>query len=420
MGTELNQFTAENSIVLDKKLRYEWLDKVTKSMGGGGFRSQYETFFHGLDRFQHNLVPPNAEHAGVTFITRPRLCLKDESIRQQTEFAALDTTDNNSIGYAIRCLLDTKYSKDNSITASNCRLLNINNPFFTPICNGLQGISGYPDPTIQTITTDAGFHSEDQTYVIGWDQLNKSYDLSLTFKDIQNGPLASIFFYWMIYMGYVTKGMMPAYPDDIAAQRMNYTVSIYRFRLDPTRKFVTGYSKATGCFPKSLPMGAMFNYAEGELYNSDVGKFTVPFAVNKIEYNKYETLMDFNMLVNRYNPFITAADYTYDSSYSLDASNNYKGMPWIDTSTGRIRLLFVDPEKMRAGNKVNSRKTGNVFYNEFNARREIDNNKPSFLDGLQTQQAQERNKYNYIDAVDKGVLNRIDTAQRSTSNIGLA
>ena len=57
---------------------------------------------------------------------------------------------------------------------------------------------------------------------------------------------------------------------------------------------------------------------------------------------------------------------------------------------------------------------------EFNARREIANNKPSFLDGLQNQQAQERSKYNYIDAVDKGVLNRIDTAQRSTSNIGLA
>ncbi len=333
------QYDISDISKLDRESRYKWLDTVSESMGGGRFRSQYETFFYGLDRFQHNLVPPNVEHAGLTFITRPRLCLAGESCRQQTEFAPLDTMDTQSVPFAIRCLLDTQFARTN-INASRCQLVNTRNPFFTPLCNGLIGISGFTDMTIQTETTPAGFHSEDLTFVSGYDQLNKSYDLQLTFKDIQNGPLMSIFFYWLLYMGYVAKGMMPCYASDLEARRMNYTVSIYRFRLDPTRRFITGYGKATGCFPKSIPMGAIFNYSEGELYNSDVGKFSIPFAVNKLEYNKYPILMDFNMLVNRYNQNLTADNYDYKNTYNLDAANNYEGIPWVDSETGRLKLVF--------------------------------------------------------------------------------
>lgn len=326
--------------VLDKKQRYKWLDTVSQSMGGGKFRSQTETFFQGLDRFQHNLIPPNAEHSGLTFITRPRLCLSGASVKLQPEFAPLDTINVQSMGYTLRCLLDTQYSRVNAIHASKCRLVNTSNPFFTPLCNGLIGISGFTDMTLQTETTPSGFHSEDQTYVSGYDQLNKSYDLSLTFKDIQNGPIMAIFYYWLLYMGYSAKGMMPCYEDDLEARRMNYTVSIYRFRLDPTRRFITGYAKATGCFPKSLPMGSLFNYSEGELYNSDVGKFTIPFAVNKLEYNKYPILVDFNMLVNRYNNNLSNENYQYKNTYNMNAVNNYSGIPWVDSETGKLRLVF--------------------------------------------------------------------------------
>lgn len=337
----IKQITAKIIDEIDPDIKYKWLDKVTRSVGGGGFLSMYQTLFRGLDRFQHNLIAPNVEHAGLTFITRPRLCLTDESVRQQGEFAALDTKNTNSTPYAIRCLLDTKYCQDNAIAVDRCRLLERKNPFFTPLVNGLQGISGFPDPVIQTMETDAGFHSENQTFVTGYDQLNKSYDLSLTFKDIQNGPVAAIFFYWLLYMGYVAKGMMPAYMDDIVAQRMNYTVSIYRFRLDPGRNIITGYAKATGCFPKSLPVGAMFNYSEAELYNTDVGKFTVPFAVNKVEYNKYQILLDFNMLVSRYAGFPSPVEAVSENEIIRPlAENNYSGVPWVDTSTGNLKLIF--------------------------------------------------------------------------------
>lgn len=339
----IRQITASGLLDLTSSEKKKYLDLITTSSAGGKFFNQYQTFFTGIDRFQHNLLPPNVEHSGLTFITRPRLCFATGSLRTQSEFAPLDTDQHQSIPYMIRCLLDTRYCRDKYIEASKCLLLNINSPFLTPVQNALQGISGFPDPVIQTLTTDAGFHSEDQTFVTGYDQLNKSYDLSLTFKDIQNGPIAAIMYYWMLYMGYAAKGMMPAYMDDIEYQRMNYTVSIYRFVLDPTRKTIVKYSKATGCFPKSVPLGAMFNFSETEICNSDSGKFTIPFAANKIEYNKYQILVDFNTLVNRYRG---GKKLSYNKSYiaeskKSDPNLNYVGTPWIDTTSGSLRLLFL-------------------------------------------------------------------------------
>jgi hypothetical protein len=337
--------SAEGIAQLTDAEKKKYLDMVSKSVGGGGFYNTYQTFFSGIDRYHRNMLPPNVEHTGLTFITRPRLCLRSGSLRSRAEFAPLDTLDPRSMGYAIKCMMDTKYCIDFKSHVSKCGLIDPSNPFFVPLMNGLQSVTGFPDPVVQTLTTDAGFHSEDQTFATGYDQLSKTYDLNLTFKDIQNGPLAAIFFFWMMYMGYVTKGMMPAYQDDIEAQRMNYTVSIYRFILDPSKKYITKYAKATGCFPRSAPFGAIFNYGEAEIYNTDSGKFTVPFVANKIEYGKYTILQDFNMLVNRYrrvhrkpvlNEKLSYVDRTYDPH------ENFKGSPWIDTSGGRIRLVFVN------------------------------------------------------------------------------
>ena len=104
--------------------------------------------------------------------------------------------------------------KDNGF-AYKSTLFDVKNPFFVPMCNALSGISGYPDLTLQTQTTDAGFHSEDQTFAIGSDGLRKTYDLTLSFKDIQYGPIMASFYYWLKYIENVTRGTMSAYADDI-------------------------------------------------------------------------------------------------------------------------------------------------------------------------------------------------------------
>ncbi len=329
--------------------RLEMLDKISRSSGGGPHYEQLSTFISRLDRFNHHSLPPNAIHYGYTFITRPRLCFSDNALQKNVEFTSLLDDNPRTLHFAIRALLDTRYCNyEGAIKTSHSPLLDKKSPFLIPACNGLIGVSNFPDPTIDTKTTDAGFFSEDQTFAVGYDMLNKSYDLTLNFRDPQFGPLASMFYYWILYIGMVTKGMMPAYADDIQQLRLNYTVSIYRFLVDPNKSGIVMYSKATGCFPKSVPIGTMFDFSESEHFVRSAGNFSIPFVANKIEYNNPHIITDFNALVERYhdhgilNPSQLIANKTDIRPF---ARNNYVGSPYITDRLAsgrpdRLRLVF--------------------------------------------------------------------------------
>ena len=133
------------------------------------------------------------------------------------------------------------------------------------MCNSLTSISGFPDIALQTQTTQGGYQQEAQTFAIGADDFNRAtYNLSLNFKDIQHGPVSAIIYYWLEYIRCVTRGLMLAYADDIDEQRLNYTVSIYRFTLDPTRTYITDWCKCTGCFPTTLNTGSIVQVNDNE------------------------------------------------------------------------------------------------------------------------------------------------------------
>lgn len=321
-----------------------YLDMLSRSFGSGAYFDQIHTNLKYLDRFDNNTLPPNAAHAGLTFITRPRLCLCNSALYKRSEFVPLLVNDPTSIQSCVREMLDTKYARspENKFPS---KLVDNSNPFAVPLCNNLVGISGWPDWVVDTKTTDAGFFSEDQTYAVGSDMLNKSYDLTLNFKDPQYGPVAAIFFYWIMYIAMVTRGLMPAYAEDIQQLRLNYTVSIYRFMLDPTKRYIVQYSKATGCFPKSHPIGSMFDFSDSEKFVRTAGNFSIYFTANKIEYNKPEILNDFNTLVRRYHDRQNGTFIEQKPDIPYDANFNYIGVPYIkDFSKGKsvsqLELVF--------------------------------------------------------------------------------
>lgn len=347
---------------LDKNL----LDRINNlaflSSGLGGYANQIQTFLTCLDRYQHNILPVNSEYSGFTFITRPRLCLRSSNLRTNRRMVPLDTRAPNSMAFMIRALLDTNLgTNDAEMTQllQNSPMFDFRNPFLIPCCNALTHVGGFPDPMVQTATTEGGFYSEDQTYAIGSDDLNRTYNFQLGFKDIQHGPIAALFYYWLEYMRCVTRGLMAAYADDIDQQRMNYTVSIYRFNLDPSKHYITKYSKATGCFPTSLPLGAMMNKNNQEHFVNAATEFSIPFVANKVEYQDYAILLDFNALVRRYCPSINLVR-GIDSATGMQASatkessqtdyecsvlphsplENFRGLPYITTDKFGIRLEF--------------------------------------------------------------------------------
>jgi len=310
--------------------------------GSGSYLSQYQTLLSQYDRFGINPMLPNHEVVGYTFITRPKLNFSTPSLRQDRILSMLDTVDTNSLQFAMRCYLDTYYTKRPDIQplALKSPFFNIESPFLIPLTNNLVSVSGWPDPVLDTETTDGGFYSEDMTMVKGSDRLNRTYDITLSFRDIQGGFIIAMLWMWIHYIELVVRGDTIAYPEDIAARRINYSCSIYRFVMDPSRQFITKWSKATGCFPRSLPLGNIFNFGERENYIHSAAQYSVPFTANKVEIMDPIIFRDFNTIVRRYAPYTGQAGAVKAPVF---AHNNYMGAPYIDTLSGYNQLNFLLP-----------------------------------------------------------------------------
>jgi len=157
---------------------------------------------------------------------------------------------------------------------------------------------------------------------------------------MQGGFILSLIWMWIHYIELVVRGDTVAYPEDISARRLNYTCSIYRFILDPSRQYITKWSKGTGCFPKSIPIGNIFNFAEREKYISSSERFSVPFVVNKVELMDPIIFRDFNTITKRYAPWVVQPGI---QKTPITALNNFSGIPFIDTLSGHNQLNFLLP-----------------------------------------------------------------------------
>ena len=333
-----------NAAILDQILTLGNQQSL-RTMGGGTYMSMYQTILSKYDKFGTNFLLPNHEVVGYTFITRPKLNLSMTSLRQSRIMGMLDTVDPGSLQFAIRCYLDTYFTnrRDLSAIVSQSPFFNPESPFLIPLSNNLISIGGWPDPVLETETTDGGFYSEDMTIVKGSDRLNRTYDITLTFRDIQGGFILALLWMWIHYIELVIRGDTVAYPEDIAKRRLNYTCSIYRFVMDPSRRFITKWSKATGCFPKSVPIGNIFNFGEKENFIHSASQYSVPFIVNKVEIMDPIIFRDFNTIVERFSQTIKGSNGPVVAA-PMVAKDNFIGIPYIDLKGGFNELQWLCSE----------------------------------------------------------------------------
>lgn len=320
--------------------------------GLGSFLSTWQTVLSGIDRFGTNPTPPNHEVAGLIFITRPKLNLSTSSLKQDRILSTLNTRDPYSFPFSIRSYLDSKFARDtlNAAEETLSPFVNSDVPFIIPVTNCHESSGGWPDFFVDTETSQGGFFGEDQTIARGSDFNARSYDFSITVRDFQGGYLMALFYYWVYYIAAQCRGLVSAYPEDIYAQRLNYTCSIYRFVLDPSRQFITKWAKATGCFPKNVPLGDAFNVPSRENYIHSTQQFTIPFQVNHVSYMDPIIFQEFNAVVERWagssmSDSKTGSDVNANRSKTrvrapINAFSNFRGIPWIDRQSGFNQLDF--------------------------------------------------------------------------------
>lgn len=352
-----------------EKLLAAVVEQIAYYSGRGSNQYVFETVLTKHDRFGTAAVQLNSEMVGLTFFTKPRLNMSTTSLRQDPQLAMMDTLDPTSLMFSIRCNLDTVFANQGAghNAASNSPWVNQTSPFNIPLGNLLVGISGFPDFNIEYETTEAGYFTEAMSLVRGSDRGRRNYDLSCTFRDIQGGYIMAYLYYWLHAMALQMEGAIVAYPDDRAANRLNYTCSIYRFILDPSMRTIVKWAKATGCYPVSVPLGDVFNFSPGDSFVHTSQQFTVPFRATNITYMDPRHLAAFNTLVQRYaGPTIAGAgkdlaDKLPSSTSAISptkksgatkssggwtkapatAQSNFMGVPYIDQYNGTNELMWL-------------------------------------------------------------------------------
>lgn len=337
---EYKEITDSDATYIPQAQARDIVNRAMAASAQGGMDNQTQIFMSRLDRFGHNSFMPNRESSGVTFITRPSLNLSDASLRRSRMHMPLLTGNVNSLALGIRFALDQDLARVNEDKAFMSKFYNHYSPFLDPLCNGMVSCSGWPDPFIETYTSDPGYHNEDQTIVAGGDNMHRTYDLTFTFQDMQYSPILTIFMMWLEYMRKVAKGEMPAYLYQINQQIINYTVSIYRFVLDPSRRFITRYARALGCFPKMIPYGSIMAVNPGEQYVNTISDFSIQFTVNDVKYDDYAIIDDFNRMMRNYCPGIGSPN---NPPRRPTPENNFVGLPYVVHKRHGIELEYRAP-----------------------------------------------------------------------------
>lgn len=314
------------------------VDMAFQAAGLGKQHSQIANFFREHDRFEQALTPPSDDFVGYTFFTRPRLNLSDVNLMGDRVFAPMMTTRVTDAAYAIRCFLDTQFCDDNAEQAATSPLINIYNPFNTLWSNACRSISGFQDPQVAVETSNPGYFGEEQTVAIGGDENNKTLDISCTFRDTVGTPVAMSFEWYRKYLVNLGLGNFCQYAKDIDANRLGYTISIYRFIVDRSWKTVTKAAKLTGCFPAHSPIGVVFNKSAGERRVTALDEFSITFKCNHVDLVDNIIFHEFNMLVRK---FTGLNKFKQIQAYGYEPSDNHAGIPYIRVGPHGNELVFA-------------------------------------------------------------------------------
>lgn len=309
------------------------VEQTRRFAGMGSYFSTHAAVLSRIDRFGINPLPPNNELHGLTFFTRPKLNLSTASIRGDNILSMLDTTDPGTVNFAIRCYLDRRWAASPKIRdlAAKCPFFNDTLPFIVPLTNCLTSITGFPEYVLDTATSESGFFGEAQVTAAGSDDTTRPFEITANFRDVQGGFLWTLFLVWIRWIALAKKGLVNAYVEDIAANRLCYTSACYRLQMDPSRRGITKWYRAQGCFPKVHPFGASANINERESYVTSNGEFAMTFAASIFRGPDPRVLQAFNTIVG-----YTAGDIISQRNNQrlvvapVTAEANFAGIPYID------------------------------------------------------------------------------------------
>lgn len=287
------------------------VSNISLDTGRGDLDTVMQNLFWGTN-VRGNLSPvaANTDHYGLTLFTRPRMNLSYHNLLSDRRLHGLAVEDPNSLRKAIRAYLDPAINTGRAadyydITETvHSRLVDPLNPFMPLLSNTLLSLSGWPDITMDTFTSEEGVQGETFSMADGRSFDYSAYTLTANFKNIIGDPITTLFQTWLAYMGNVYSGLMVPYPDAILYNEIDYNTRIYRLVLDNTRTKVQKIAACGASFPTSSPLGNAFNFNTDRSVSEENDQISVQFQCNGVMYNDPILVYQFNDLVALFNPLM--------------------------------------------------------------------------------------------------------------------
>jgi hypothetical protein len=272
------------------------IDRVSRQSGIGELSSAVANNLLGFNhRGMGNPIPSNKDGYGLTFFTRPFLNLSYDNISQVRKLTPLLNNSSSTYQRVIRTLLDPIGARpDFSSKGANTRLVDTFSPFIPILSNNILSMSGWPDIAMDTYTSKPGIQREAWVMADGTSKLYDSFDIQVSFRNVEGDPITLLFLTWLHYISGVYDGSLMPYPEFIMENRIDYQTRIYRLILDSTKQYVQKIAACGAAFPYSSSIGAAFNFSSDKVFNSDSDQINVPFKCIGADYNDPVTIEEFN------------------------------------------------------------------------------------------------------------------------------
>ena len=346
--------TAPNTLVadmgLDKTGVYGDLSQVLSRTPMGDPRTALTETMWGLNhRSLANSIPINKDYYGLTFFTRPDMCLSKANLRNDPRLAAMLDPDGNSLSRAIRALLDFRHNMiNNDDEPYPSGLVDEKQVFLPLLTNQLVSMSGWQDMELPTHTMDAGVYGEAYSFVDGIVENYRSYEITANFRNIVGDPITYLFMYWLIYAAGVFHGDLVPWRSNLVANRIDYQTRIYRLVLDHTKRYVQKIAYCGAAFPIGLSVGAHFNFESDTPINRGNDQISISFKAIGAEYMSSRAVYAFNKAVCMGNPSMYANNrramglrkIPYEYIYLF----NYMGYPYINLETSELEWYVYEEE----------------------------------------------------------------------------
>lgn len=323
--------------------------------GTGDASQRMTNAFMGLNHRMKELpMAKNREQAYLTFFTRPDLNLNSANLNVSRRMADKAMSAYNSANMAIIAALDPL----NEIVANDVKHIRLGSPlkagipfdnkqaFIPLLSNTLLSISGFPDNTLDTFTSNEGIKREQFSMVDSCYNINNTFSLSATFRNVDGDPITALFSTWLEYMSSVYFGDMLPRAANIYQNDIDYQTRIYRLNVTPDLRYVTKIGVANAAFPTNDNLGAAMNIDMSNPFITDADSININFQCIGAQYQDPMLIEEFNILVSTFNsdmkprPKQNYFQPVSDELIALQPSEvfyfNYYGYPHISVRTREI------------------------------------------------------------------------------------